>query len=86
MLDARVCEQVHCATGALRVGLRDAVDVALVAGVSVQAHVRSSIGCGCATLEVVTRTLGVCTAGVSGEIGGEVAIMGWVGRWAETFF
>ena len=86
MLVARVCERVCCSTGELRVGFRDAVDVASVAGVSVRARVQSAIVCGCENLEVVTRTLGVCTAGVAGEIGGGAVIMGWVGRWDETFF
>ena len=48
----------------------DAVDVSLVAGLVVCARERSSVGCGCAPLEVDTRTLRVCTSVVAGEIGG----------------
>ena len=65
--------------GASRVRLRAATGVAAVAGVTLRSRVRSAIGCGCTPLEVGTRTLGVCTSGVAGEIGG-----GEVVRWVGT--
>ena len=69
MLDSRVCDRVRFSMGSLRFGIRDVVGVALVAGVAVRACARSAIGCGCTPLEVGTRTLGVCTSIVVGDIG-----------------
>ena len=79
MLVARLCERVWWAMGASRVRLRAATGVAAVAGVTFCSRVRSAIGFGCTPLEVGTRTLGVCTSGVAGEIGG-----GEVVRWVGT--
>ena len=76
MLAARVCERVRCAKGTSSVDFRDEVGVESVAGVFGQARVWGAIGCGCTPLELGTRTLGVCTAGISGEIGGGAGIRG----------
>ena len=43
MLAARMFEQVHCAIGALLVGLRDAFGVVSVVGVDLHACVQSAI-------------------------------------------